>query len=120
VSLRTAALLPLAALCGTACTSITIADRDGGTRIERSFGFASVTLHPDTAAVLAEITSLGYHGGPLGIGLGYSRTAIAATPAECRLIVWPRDRDDAARLEQLLGAQPGLCVVAIQPEENKP
>lgn len=121
-----AAALPLAVLAALgmmACTSITIVDREGNTRIERSFGFASVELHPGSEAVLAEITALGYHGGPLGISLGFHHADIAALPdaAACRLIVWPRDSEDVARLKQLLGDTPGLCVVAQpSPKENRP
>lgn len=120
--LRQAAALLLAALGGTACTSITIVDREGSTRIERSFGFASVELHPGSEAVLAEITALGYHGGPLGVSLGFHHADIAALPnaAACRLIVWPRDSDDIARLQQLLGDTAGICVVNNVPKEKRP
>lgn len=123
---RATAALPLAALAAfgmTACTSIAIVDREGNTRIERSFGFASVELHPGAEAVLAEITALGYHGGPLGVSLGFHRAEIAALPgaADCRLVVWPRDSEDVARLKQLLGDAPGICVlVQPSPKENRP
>lgn len=103
----------------TACTSITIVDRDGATKISRSFGFASIELSPQTNAVVAEASSFGYHGSPLGFSLGFNKTAIAATTRDCRLIVWLRKRDDIAQLDKLLGTTPGLCVVDI-PLEEKP
>ncbi|MBI2305844.1 MAG: hypothetical protein HYU78_00945 [Rhodocyclales bacterium] len=103
------------------CTSITIVDREGKVSVERFFGVANVTLHPGSEAVMAEIMALGYHGGPLGISLGFHQSAIAAASADCRLLVWPRNRDDATRLEQLLGAQrSGVCVVQLPVKEKQP
>lgn len=115
-------LMPMLALLGSsACTSISIVDREGTTRIERSFGFAGITLHPGSEAVLASTTALGYHQSPLGISLGFHHADLAALPgaAACRLIVWPRDSDDIARLQQMLGEQPGLCVVTHPPTKEK-
>lgn len=114
-----AALAVFLAVSLTACTSITIVDRDGATKISRSFGFASIELSPQTDAVVAEATSFGYHGSPLGFSLGFNKTAIAATARDCRLIVWLRNSDDVAQQDKLLGTTPGLCVVDI-PLEEKP
>lgn len=100
-----------------ACTTVNIVDREGTTRISRDFGFVGIELSPQTEAVVADVTSLGYFGGPLGVSLGFNRTAIAAAPRDCRLIVWLRNRQDAAQLDQLLGKNPGLCIVHIAPEE---
>lgn len=114
-----AATLVLCAI--TACTSITVVERDGSTKVSRSFGFASVELNPGTEAMLAEITSLGYLGGPLGVSIGYNSTVIAATARDCRLIVWLRSHEDAAKLEQLLGAKrSGVCVIQVTTEEKQP
>ncbi|MCX7176350.1 MAG: hypothetical protein NT159_20990 [Proteobacteria bacterium] len=94
-----------------ACTTVTIVDREGTTKVSRHFGFVGIELSPQTDAVVAEVTSLGYHGGPLGLSLGVNHTAIAATARNCRLIVWLRSGKDAAQLDQLLGKTPGLCIV---------
>lgn len=118
MSPRRGLALMLVLLGSAACTSISIVDREGRTQIERSFGFAGITLHPGSEAVLARTTALGYHQGPLGVSLGFHHADIAALPAACRLIVWPRDSDDIARLQQMLGEQPGLCVVNHPPTKE--
>lgn len=114
-------LLPaaLVAVSLAACTSISIVDRDGATKVSRSFGFASIELSPQTDAVVAEASSFGYHGGPLGISLGFNRTIIAATARDCRLVVWLRNSEDVEQLDKLLGKTPGLCVVDPT-QEKKP
>lgn len=96
-----------------ACTSVTVVDRDGATKISRHFGFVAIELSPQTDAVVAEVTSLGYHGGPMGVTVGLNHTAIAATARDCRLIVWLRNR-----LDKLLGDTPGLCAVDATQEEK--
>jgi len=101
-----------------ACTTVTIVDREGTTKISRYFGFVGIELSPQTEAVVAEVTGLGYHGGPLGVSLGFNHTAIAATAGDCRLIVWLRNREDVAQLDQLLGKTPGLCIVDTTSEER--
>jgi hypothetical protein len=113
-------LLPAAALVASlaACTSVTIVDRDGATKVSQHFGFVGIEFSPQTDAVVAEVTSLGYHGGPLGVSLGFNHTVIAATARDCRLIVWLRNREDVAHLDLLLGKTPGLCIVDITSEEK--
>jgi len=101
-----------------ACTTVTIVDRDGATKVAQHFGFVAIELSPQTDAVVAELTSLGYHQSPLGITVGFNHSTVAAGARDCRLIVWLRHREDAAHLDQLLGKTPGLCVIDPAPEEK--
>lgn len=113
VQISTVAKL-LVAFGVSACTSITIVDREDKTRIERSVGFATIELHPSTEAVIAEVTALGYHGGPMGASIGFQHSFITALPnaEKCRLIVWLRDSTENALLTRHLGLQKDLCVIS--------
>lgn len=81
-------------LCTTSgCTSITIIDREGNTRIEHHFGFTKLELNPNKEAVVAEVSALGFYSGPTGTSLGFEHSTIASIPNtnECLLIVWPKE-----------------------------
>lgn len=98
------------------CTTVHITGPDGELRVERHFGLVSIELAPDTHAVVAEVDSLGYQSGPLGVSLGWGRGTYAALPADCTLVVWLERPEQAENLRQLLGDPKGLCV--INPKDN--
>ncbi len=124
LKLRRAIFRPFAAATLVAacagCTSITIAERDGTVRTCNAFGFPNIELSPGKEAMVAEITSLGYHSGPLGISVGFNHSQFALLGEDCRIVVWMRSPEDAKQLNQLLGERPGICAASINPEEKKP
>lgn len=111
------AALPAVLLAG--CTTVAITDLDGSTRVSSHFGFVSIELGPQTQAVQAESSSIGYQQGPLGFSLGINHSSIAASSPGCRLIVWVKDAEQAYKLKETLGDPAELCIIKAN-KETKP
>ena len=93
------------------CTSISISQGDGITRIDRSLGFARVEITPGTRAVSARIDALGLSDTPVGIGVGISRQEFAALGEDCRVVIWVESAEAADALAPRLRDLNNLCIV---------
>ena len=107
------AVLMLGALLG-GCSSITITEGDGTTRVDHAFGFARVEVTPGGQAVTARIESLGISDGPAGLGIGVSRQEFAAMGEECRVVLWVKDEKAARALIPRLDELNNICVIEPQ------
>lgn len=96
------------------CTTVSISDKDGSTRIERHFGVVSIELAPRTSAVEVEVSSVGYLGGPMGITVGLTHSRITAMSRECRLIVWLAGEEPLAKLNKIFAGRRGLCALSSE------
>ncbi|WP_089725461.1 hypothetical protein [Candidatus Thiosymbion oneisti] len=99
------------------CTTIKITDRGGVVTIAREFGFASVQLHPETDALVAEISSLGYLATPIGQSFGYTKQFAAFLPENCKVILWVEDPEQVSAIKTLLGDIESVC--PIYPTKQK-
>lgn len=104
----------------TGCATVSITDQSGNTRVESHFGVVSIELGPATSAVVAEASSFGYLGGPLGISLGLGHSRIAALPPDCRMVLWLEHPGQVEKLRQLLGERKELCVINPWEKEKQP
>lgn len=90
-------IVAVLALSLGACTVIELRAGPDDVRIERSFGFASIDVHPQRDAVVARTWILGLGQSPFGFSAGYADHEIAALPpSTCRVVLWV---DDAAQVE---------------------
>ena len=101
----------------TGCTTVSITDATGTTRVQRYFGVVSIELAPTTTAVVAETRSFGYQNGPMGMTLGAGLNRIAALPKACHLVVWIEHPEQIEALQQMLADRNDLCAIYPRKEE---
>lgn len=97
-------ILTLMLLALSACTTIKLTDSQGSIKIERSFGFASISPSNNSGAVTAQITSFGYILTPLGQNIGYSNHSILLSDSSCKVVVWLDDsltEEEMAELKKI-------------------
>lgn len=101
------------------CTTVSITSM-AGTKIERSFGFARVSLSSKEGPMLVEINALGFISGPMGYAVGFSRQQLAVIPDTCRVIFWIKSEAEAKVLQSLISGREEFCsLVSNQKEGNK-
>ena len=94
----------------SACTTIEISDSNGDIKIERSFGFASISPGQETSTITAKITNFGYASTPLGQNIGYSNHSILLSNPDCKVVVWLSDKlsqEEVMELKKLSS----VCVI---------
>lgn len=97
----------------TGCTTISITSLDGQTKIERVFGFASVSVQPTETPVLVEMISVGFASGPAGYVIGISNQEIAFIPESCRVVFWVKDEKEARAVQHIITSNNGFCSIAV-------
>jgi len=100
------------------CTSISITATDGMTKIERSFGFATVSVSPGKTPILVEVTAFGITSGPAGFALGLSKQQLAAIPATCKAVFWIKNESEAKALQAIISGREEFCSLVSNPKED--
>jgi hypothetical protein len=93
-----------------ACTTISVTSSEGHTKIDRSFGFASVSVSPEATPVVIQITSIGFLSGPAGYTAGYSNQEITTFKDDCRVIFWVKDKNQAKAVLEVVNRSKDICV----------
>lgn len=104
------ASLALAVACA-GCTVIEISDSKGATRIERTFGFATITIQPNPESVVAKVRSFGVADTPFGFTAGYAAQDFAAVGEDCRVILWLKNTRQLSALKSLVADLNHVCVI---------
>lgn len=103
-------LLILQTLALGACTTISVTSSEGHTKIERSFGFAAVSVAPEATPVVIQMTSIGLSSGPAGHSVGYSNQEITIFNDDCRVIFWVKDKNQAKAVLEVVSRNKSICV----------
>ena len=93
------------------CTNITIQEKDGSVTIQREFGFLILNANPDTDAIVAEITALGYMSSPMGVSVGYGKHSVALLPDSCRIVIWIEGENDLLKVKSIMGDNESICPI---------
>lgn len=103
-------VLVLLTLALGACTTISVTSSEGHTKIERSFGFAAVSVAPEATPVIIQMTSIGFSSGPAGYSVGYSNQEITTFKDDCRVIFWVKDKSQVKAVLEVVNRSKGVCV----------
>ncbi len=101
------------------CTNITILDENGTVSVHREFGFVTLNASPDTDAIVAEMTSLGYMASPIGVSVGYGSHSVALLPENCRVVLWVKNEQDLAEFKSLVDDIPSICPIVGKMNQEK-
>lgn len=94
----------------SACTTVTVEERGGTTRVSRHAGFLSVEVAPSSQGMAVSATGLGLVRTPAGVVLGYNNMRLLALGEDCRLVLWVENKEQLRLLEELLGDLENICV----------
>jgi hypothetical protein len=93
-----------------ACTTISITSPEGHTKIERSFGVASISVSSGDSPAVVQMTSIGFSSGPAGYAVGYSDQEITRFHDDCRVIFWVTDQNQAEAVLSVVNVSKGFCL----------
>lgn len=97
---------------GIACTVIELRGGPDDVRIERSFGFATLDVHPQRDAVVARTRIVGVGRSPFGFSAGWSDHEIAALPqSDCRVVLWIEDPAQVETFRALIADVHDVCLL---------
>ena len=93
-----------------ACTTVTVEERGGATRLSRHAGFLSIEVAPSSQGVAVSSMGLGLVRTPTGIVLGFNTVRMLALGEGCRVVLWVENEEQLRLLEELLGDLSNVCV----------
>ncbi|WP_422021652.1 hypothetical protein [Pyruvatibacter mobilis] len=103
-------VLVVAAHMAASCTTVTIHDSAGGTRVSSHFGIVDIAPAAEGQGRVVEVESIGMAFAEKDFVLGYHAASYAQLPTDdCRVIAWIENADDLAALEQQAADLPGIC-----------
>jgi uncharacterized protein YceK len=108
----TAGALVLVLLTAAGCTSITIHDATGETKVSSHFGIVQIepAAEGQGQGRVVEIESIGIALAETDFVLGYHSASYAQLPTDdCRVVAWIENAEGLAALEKQAAAMPGLC-----------
>lgn len=106
----TAGALVLVLLAAAGCTSITIHDATGETKVRSHFGIVQLEPAAEGHGRVVDVESIGIALAEKDFVLGYHSASYAQLPTDdCRVVAWIENAEGLAALEKQAAAMPGLC-----------
>lgn len=117
LGLSSAALLALP-WCG-ACTTIYLNDGSGVTKVERRFGFSTISVDPSKGPLYARVESVGFNRSPTGYSIGYDKEALVVGDPGCGVFFWISDGRQLQYIHEQFGTLAAVCASALSLGESK-